>query len=197
MKKVVIITILFLMFPLKVLSLEKETVTFSKCVDGDTAKFVYKGNVETFRFLAIDTPESTKEIEPFGKEASNYTCSKITNANNIQIEFDKNSDKKDKYDRYLVWIYVDNTLLNNEIVKNGYAEVAYLYGDYAYTDTLKESEKVAKEAKLNIWSDYEETDYTNYYVIALFVLILLFIFFKKYRSKIKKEIKKLLKKLIK
>ena len=46
-------------------------VEFYECVDGDTAKFIYKNEKITARFLAIDTPETvhpTKEDEIFGKE---------------------------------------------------------------------------------------------------------------------------------
>ena len=48
-------------------------VTLDKCVDGDTAWFNVDGKKTKVRFLYIDTPESTNEIEPYGKEASEYT----------------------------------------------------------------------------------------------------------------------------
>ena len=31
----------------------KESVTLYKCVDGDTARFIYNGSEERFRFLGI------------------------------------------------------------------------------------------------------------------------------------------------
>ncbi|MBZ1417511.1 hypothetical protein JQC60_25430, partial [Escherichia coli] len=39
MKKRVVLFLLLLLFPLNVFALEKDTVTFNSCVDGDTAKF--------------------------------------------------------------------------------------------------------------------------------------------------------------
>ena len=115
-------------------------VEFSKCVDGDTAKFIYKNEVITARFLAIDTPESVHPTigeEPFGKDASNFTCNTLEKADEIVLEFDSNSDKTDKYDRYLVWVFVDGKLLQKELISKGYAEVAYLYDDYKYTKELE------------------------------------------------------------
>ena len=44
------------------------------------------------------------------------------------------------------------------MIKNGYAEVKYLYGNYKYTDTLKKSEKVAKKNKLKIWSNDKDSE---------------------------------------
>ncbi|UKI57522.1 MAG: thermonuclease family protein [Clostridium sp.] len=98
----------------------------------------------TVRFLAVDTPETkhpTKGEQPFGKEASKYTCDKVKNAKKLEIEYDKGSSKVDKYDRTLAWIFTDDLLLQKDLVSLGYAKVAYLYGDYKYTDELKERRK--------------------------------------------------------
>ncbi len=134
-----------------------EIVTLSKCVDGDTAHFKdQEGREFTARFLAVDTPESvhpTKEVEPFGKEASEYTCTTLTNATEIRLEYDSNSDTEDLYGRRLVWVFVDDILLQKSLVELGYAEVTYLYGDYKYTPLLQDTEAIAKAHKVGIWSD--------------------------------------------
>ena len=140
---------------------EKMAVTLSKCVDGDTAKFVTSdGEVKTTRFLAIDTPESvhpTKEVEAFGKEASDYTCKLLTNAKKIVLEFDKNSEKEDKYGRLLAFVYADGKMVQESLIEAGYAKVAYLYADYTYTDNLQKKEQEAKAKKVGIWSSDEVT----------------------------------------
>ena len=198
MKKFLTILILFLININIVTANEKIEVTFNKCVDGDTAWFNLNNEVIKVRFLAIDTPESTTKKEIFGKEASNFTCNKLKTAKKLEIKYDKNSDKKDKYDRHLAWVFTDNKLLQDLIIKEGLAKVAYLYGDYEYTDTLKASEQLAKENKLNIWSDYEEPT-LNYWLlgIALLIIILIFIFSKKERNKMIKKVKNSLKKELK
>lgn len=135
---------------------EKAEVKFVDSVDGDTAEFEMNGEIIKVRFLAVDTPESvhpTKEVQAYGIEASNFTKEKLQNAKKIEIEFDNNSDKMDKYNRYLAWIWVDGELLQNLLVKEGLAKVAYLYADYKYTEQLQESEKIAKEEKIRIWKD--------------------------------------------
>ncbi len=161
MKKFFLLVVIFLS-PVVVFASEKETVTLEKCVDGDTASVILNKKKIKVRFLAVDTPESVhpkKEVEPFGKEASEYTCNKLTNADKIEIEYDPNSDKTDKYDRHLVWIYTDGVLLQKELVSKGYAKVAYLYNDYLYTDELEQAELKAKKDNLGIWGDYKKSDY--------------------------------------
>lgn len=195
MKKVLLLIILLLTCQ-NVFAQERIKVTFNKCVDGDTAWFTLNNKTIKTRFLAVDTPESTKEIEPYGKEASKYTCEELKKATTIEIEYDDNSDKQDKYERDLVWVFVDNQLLQNKIIRNGYAEVAYLYGDYKYTSTLQESEKQAKQEKLNIWSDYEEKNDTWIVLLTIGIIIILYIFIPKYRKKINSKMKNKLNKKI-
>lgn len=143
---------------------EKVIVKFSEGVDGDTAKFDMNGEIIKVRFLAVDTPESvhpTKEIQAYGVEASNFTKEKLKNAKTIELEFDNNSDKTDKYGRYLAWIWIDGELLQDLLIKEGLAKVAYLYADYKYTNILQESEKIAKEDKIGIWKNEVSNEYSE------------------------------------
>lgn len=197
----------------------KERVTFSKCVDGDTFKVEVNGNIKTVRMLAVDTPESvhpTKGVEFYGKEASNFTCEMVTNAKNLKLEYDDNSDKEDKYDRLLAWVWVDDVLLQDELIKNGYAEVAYLYDDYKYTSLLEDHQRQAEISKIGIWNEEDRKEFdsenidsnsttseddetinfdemsTKEIIILVVVVILLTIFeptIKKYKKKLNKILK--------
>lgn len=142
-------------------SAETKTVTLEKCVDGDTATFKDStGTTYKTRLLAIDTPETvhpTIDEEAYGKDASTYTCDTLTKAKEIVLEFDPNSDKEDKYGRLLAWVFADGVLLQEELISNGLAQVAYLYDDYKYTDKLKLAEETAKTKKIGIWSTEETT----------------------------------------
>ena len=156
--------IFFLIFPLIVFANTKEKVKFSKCVDGDTAKFERNNKVFTLRFLAVNTPETKspkKGVEFYGKEASKYTCDRLEKAKNIEIEYDKNSDKSDRYGRKLGWVFLDDKLLQKDLVENGYAKVEYVYGKYKYLDELKELEKKAKKEKIGLWQKETTSDKKN------------------------------------
>ena len=87
MKKVVMIFLFFCLFITNVYA-ERVSVKFEACVDGDTIKVMLDNKKTTVRFLAIDTPETvhpTKGEQPFGKEASNYTCNLVTNAKKLNM----------------------------------------------------------------------------------------------------------------
>lgn len=205
MKKAILFT--FLLFININFVYAKEEVKFSKCVDGDTIKVIKDNEEKTVRMLAIDTPESVhpkKEVEYYGKEASEYTCNLVTNAKKIELEYDNNSDETDKYNRVLAWVFVDDYLLEDLLVKDGYAEVAYLYGDYKYTSLLKDHQAVAESKKIGIWNEEEKYKWNNdseiestsdniFVIIGLILLGALITFlekkYKKYIRKVKKYVK--------
>ena len=142
----------------------KETVKFSDCVDGDTIKVLLNNKKHTIRMLAVDTPESvhpTKGVEYYGKEASEYTCNLVKKAKKIEIEYDDASDKTDKYDRLLVWVFVDGKLLQKELISNGYAKLAYLYGDYKYISELEDAQELASTKNIGIWNIDEKDKYNK------------------------------------
>ena len=171
-----------------------DQVEYISCIDGDTIKIKLNDEEKTVRLLAIDAPEDSPDrVDYYGKEASEYTCNRIKKAKKIVLEYDLNSDKYDKYDRLLAWVFVDNKLLEEELVKRGYAKVAYLYGDYKYTERIKEYEAKAKENKAGIWNELEKEkyeaenikdkeleskidEYADTEVVILLVLFLMFVF---------------------
>lgn len=161
MKKLVVSLFLFFSF-INVYANENEVVEFVKCVDGDTAVFKVNDEEKKFRFLAIDTPETvhpTKAVEKYGKDASEYTCHILTNAKEIVVEYEKS--KTDKYGRTLAWIWADGSLLQEELIKVGYANVAYIYAKYKYTDSLCLVQSKAKEEKVGMWNDKKEEGYCS------------------------------------
>ena len=134
----------------------KFSVKLDKCIDGDTARFFINGESKIVRFLSINAPEIQHDDvleEYYGNESSEYTCNILKSSKSIKLQYDSKSDKTDKYDRVLAWVFVDGELLQKKLVSNGYAEVRYVYDDYLYANDLKELESAAKEKKLGMWSD--------------------------------------------
>jgi micrococcal nuclease len=129
-------------------------VELIQCVDGDTARF-RDGN-ETFavRFLGIDTPESTYRFDPWGKAASDFTCSKLQNADTIVLEADPSTNRTDDNNRYLAFVWYDGRLLNLEIIEQAYSTAQGVLA-LKYGDTMMEAFYHAQSTKLRI---YGETD---------------------------------------
>lgn len=161
MKKLILL--LIILFPINCYADSLLTVDFAACIDGDTAQLVINGENKKVRFLGINSPEMAKEgkaAEAFALDASIYTCNSLKAANKIQIEYDPNADKNDKYGRDLAWIYIDGELYETKIVEKGLASVEYIYDDnYLHVDDLCKAEDKAQKSKLGIWSTGKKVGY--------------------------------------
>ena len=138
-------------------------VELVKTIDGDTIKIKYRGSKEKVRLLMIDAPEMhhpTDGEQPFAREAKLLTKELLNNAEKIEIEFDK-GPKRDKYDRLLAYVFADDVLVQEELLKKGYAAIRYIYEpNNALENEFKEYEKIAINKKSGIWSakDYFQRD---------------------------------------
>lgn len=125
-------------------------------VDGDTLKVSMNGTVETIRLIGIDTPETvhpTKPVECFGKEASNKAKATLT-GQNIRIELDPTQGERDKYDRLLAYVFLeDGTNFNKFMIAEGYA-YEYTYNlPYKYQSDFKKAQADASSQKKGLWAD--------------------------------------------
>jgi len=145
-------------------------VTVLNYVDGDTTHFnvpdsVIPGGVLKARYLAINTPESTGSIEPYGKKASNFTKETLKNAYSIYIESDGPTWEADSTgSRYLTWVWYRNSEqepyrnLNIEILQNGLA-LASNSAQNSYGETAVAALNQAKIAKKNLYSGEKDPDF--------------------------------------
>lgn len=99
-------------------------------IDGDTSHFEVprsfnSSGIVKARYLAVDTPESTGQLEQYGKAASRFTQEKLSNATSIMIESDGEAWEYDGNGRYLCWVWykgegdADYRCLNIELLQNG------------------------------------------------------------------------------
>jgi micrococcal nuclease len=126
-------------------------------VDGDTIKVNINGATETLRLIGIDTPETVdprKPVQCFGKEASNK-AKEILTGKKVRLEADSTQDERDKYNRLLRYVYLeDGTFFNKLMIEEGYAhEYTYQSNPYKYQTEFKEAEKNARESKKGLWGD--------------------------------------------
>ena len=80
----------------------------------------------------------------------NYLKSNILNKN-IKIEYD--ILKEDKFNNKYVYIYIDDILVNKEILKNGISKLKIEDKNTFHLSDLLKSQNEAKNSKLGIWSN--------------------------------------------
>ncbi|OGG06190.1 hypothetical protein A2872_04445 [Candidatus Gottesmanbacteria bacterium RIFCSPHIGHO2_01_FULL_42_12] len=164
MKKLFILIILISLIPIIYFSF-KDAVKFTsglnltpqdaqlflvkRVVDGDTIEL---DNGDKVRYIGVNTPETVdprKPVECFGEEA------KAKNKELVEwklVRLEKDITDKDKYGRLLRYVYIQNTFVNDFLVRQGYANVATYPPDVKFVSQFLEAEKYARENKLGLWS---------------------------------------------
>ena len=138
-------------------------------IDGDTSHFEVPkefdstGTVKA-RYLAVDTPESTGQIEEWGKAASAFTKEKLSTAHSIIIESETNKWNFDGNGRYLVWVWyqptegADYRCLNIELLQNGLGGGASS-AETIYGQTAVAAIAQASKEKLYMFSGEKDPDF--------------------------------------
>ena len=151
---------------LSTITYAQQTTIVTRITDGDTIQALYGGVEKRIRLLGIDTPGSRanrkakkdenmseqdlKTIVEMGKKAKAYVNGLVERGDLITIEFDV--QKWDKYGRLLGYVYLSNgKMLNEEIVKAGYADVMTIPPNVKYKDIFSRAYKQAKEDKRGLW----------------------------------------------
>ncbi len=135
--------------------LTKNWKTVKRVIDGDTIVFNFYGGEEKVRLIGIDTPESvhpSKPVEPFAKEASEFT-KKAVEGKEVWLEYDQ--ERTDKYLRTLAYVHMeDGKVLNEELLRLGYAR-AYTEFPFKYKERYCQLEDEAKKAGRGLWGKKE------------------------------------------
>ncbi len=126
----------------------------NKVVDGDTIVVEKVGEEEKVRMIGIDTPETVhpnKPVECFGLEASDKLRSLIE-GKEVQLVTDATQDDVDRYGRLLRYVYLGNTDINFQMIKQGFA-FEYTYRiPYTKQSKYKSAQLEAKEKNLGLWN---------------------------------------------
>ncbi len=129
-------------------------VDLVRTIDGDTIKIRYEGKEQNVRYLLIDTPELDHEHfdhQPFAEEAKNRN-DELLRGGQVQIEFDV-GDREDKYGRLLAYVYVDGESVQQTLLEEGLARVAYIYEpNTKHLSSFKMAAEKAEAASLGVWS---------------------------------------------
>lgn len=114
--------------------------------DGDTVDVLVEGRVESVRLVGINSPE---QDECFAAEATEALAD-LVEGREVRLVADESD--RDQYDRLLRYVFVDDTFVNDAMVRGGYA-LAYRYEpDTARADDLDAAQADAEAAGRGLWA---------------------------------------------
>ena len=140
-----------------------------KVVDGDTLWVRCKnGSVYKVRILGIDTPEiyhknnpqeyytyegvpitNTTYLKLWGYRAKEYLEERLKNRE-VVVVFDRIAPKRDRYNRYLAYIFVDGEDVGGDLILKGYARV--YPSPFELRDKYLEYQEYARRHRVGLWN---------------------------------------------
>lgn len=156
---------------------KKQEVTVKFFIDGDTTHFNpvgtpdinFVGGFIKARYLAVNTPESTGDVEKWGKTASNYTHSTLEGAEKIIVESDDDHWNLDSTnERYTLWIWyipageeiADENFrnLNVQLLQEGYGRASKT-SENRYGETALAALMQAQKFQLKIYGKEKDPNW--------------------------------------
>jgi len=151
MKKVIVIVlwilIIFSTIMLVCVITAEENNLVIDVIDGDTLRL---NGGDTVRLLSIDAPEKGYDYYSESREK----LAELVKGKQVYLEKDKS--ERDRYDRLLRYVYVDDVFVNLVMVEEGYAVVKIYDPDVRYEEKLKQAERIARVLEIGVWGKTTE-----------------------------------------
>ncbi|MBD3208314.1 MAG: hypothetical protein GF370_02595 [Candidatus Nealsonbacteria bacterium] len=126
-----------------------ETFKVLRVIDGDT--IVIEGEKEV-RYLGIDAPDTVdpeKPVECYGTEASHKNRELVSGK---EVRLEKDLSDRDPEGRLLRYVWVGDVMVNELLVKEGYARTFIHHPDVKYSYQLAEAEEEARRKGIGLWN---------------------------------------------
>jgi micrococcal nuclease len=119
------------------------TISGVEVIDGDTFRLE---TGDTVRLIGIDAPELS---QPGGVLSREYLAHLLLGK---PITLERGSEDRDNYHRLLRFVYIGNLCINEEMIRQGYAEARYL-PESPIREYYLQLEIQAETTKAGLWSD--------------------------------------------
>ncbi len=137
-------------------SARRERARVVSVTDGDTIRVSIDGRGVSVRYIGIDAPETVDPRRPvgcFGKEASDANTRLVAGRT---VELEKDVSETDRYGRLLRYVYVEvegrgMVMVNEELVRAGYARASTYPPDVKYEDRFRALEAQARAGGAGLW----------------------------------------------
>ncbi len=121
---------------------EVRKTNITRVIDGDTLET----NLGKIRLLGMNAPEKNQY---YYEEAKNFL--KKFEGEEVELRI----KEKDKYKRFLAYVFYQDKNINEEILLRGLAHL-FIYEEDKYTQKLQRAERTARNQRKGIWEKSED-----------------------------------------
>ncbi len=131
---------------------QTETGTVTAITDGDTLTATVNGTELKIRLIGINTPELSHPTEPVQCYANEARAALESLVLNKEVTLEKDISDTDRFDRYLRYLWIGETLVNEYMVQNGYAQASAYPPDVKYQERFTSAEQSARNSLAGFWA---------------------------------------------
>lgn len=133
--------------------LQEALLRVTQVIDGDTIEVEVDGSRERVRYIGIDTPErddERPEVRAMARRATEANR-RLVGGRRVRLEFD--AEERDRYGRLLAYVWVGDTLVNERLLREGYAQLLTIPPNVRYAERFLAAQREAREEGLGLWSE--------------------------------------------
>jgi micrococcal nuclease len=124
-----------------------------RVLDGESLVLTSGGGVERYRLAGVDTLRAVRrDRRTYGFEAG---CARflagLVRSRDVQIEYESDKPAKDPKGRILIYLYRGDTLINREMLAEGYGRVSRGYNG-RFKDAFEQAEGDAAIGRRGYWT---------------------------------------------
>ncbi len=119
-----------------------------RVIDGDTIEL---SDGQVVRYIGIDTPETkhpNKAVQCYGEEATSQNEAMVLGK---MVILEQDVSNTDRYGRLLRYVWVDDQLINWQLVVSGFAFAKSYPPDVAYQASFNQAQQFARENEQGLW----------------------------------------------
>jgi micrococcal nuclease len=120
-------------------------------IDGDTITVLLDGLVVKIKYIGVDAPESVSRLEYLGKQSKTRNRDMVFGRDVLLY---RDETDRDRFDRLLRYVFVDDKFINYELVSQGYALALDEPPESDCALLFKEAEASVKKQALGIWAPH-------------------------------------------
>jgi len=152
---IIVISLIFLKHFGKSNDIFISNAVVKEVIDGDTIRLA---DGSLIRYIGVNTPEIREKVNNkwkykpyrFSEEAKAYNKSLVL-GKNVRLQYD--IQKKDKFNRILCYVYLDDIMVNTKILEEGYGIISLRPPNLKYVDLFVKSQEKAINNKKGLWKD--------------------------------------------
>jgi micrococcal nuclease len=128
-------------------TMQASSCTVSRVSDGDSFRCADGRRV---RLIGVDSPESQQQ--PYGDRARAALLKLLPLGSTARLEQDVTP--VDQYGRTLAYVWAGQTLVNETMVRNGWAVLYTVPPNVKYVDRFRRAEAEARTGNTGLWSQH-------------------------------------------